>query len=558
VNAGTVNYTTASTAACSAEQVARHDAVYNGQNRMDAIDPDGHFIGYSEGDGELWRNWEPVDGYKHVACGVQTHYGYYVGPWYGYAGEERDTNQFLLLSSPFQFLIDNSIQWGLASAGSVHREQCGNQACLESEITYHEDYNSNPWVPANPYSALDEMSVCTYGPWVADHGHDGRPEIHPAETIWWSMPVPPGSPHVLRESRVVMLQDASRRYSDRVDDFVPDMPANLKPWAGFPRTAFVRYAFKVPSSVTPREYLHVIDSGRKRTVSTSADAALSVDATDGAVHALAFNGVPRFSIVENQPDHELGAVFDENPSQANRLHDVCVRSDGTLQGYATLKSRFGSSSADQAGFQELLLRHTSGAPAAKIVYGFPPNTIRTVGFGGAGSSDSDGTIVSYRWSFGDGTISTAANPTKSYANYGVYSVQLTVTDNDGNTASDNKLVNVPLNPLQLENGVGIAPHSRAAAPKYFIEVPQGASNLRFEIEEFDVHLSELREADLYVKFGSAPTGSSYDCAPRLLLNGNESCEFPDPAAGIWWIKVFPEEWVERRRVVVKASYTVNP
>lgn len=95
-HAGTVNYSAGSTPACSAQQIARHDAVYYNQNQIDAIDPHGHFMGYSEGDGELWRNWEPVDGYKHVACGLQTHYGYYVGPWYGYAGEERDTNQFLL------------------------------------------------------------------------------------------------------------------------------------------------------------------------------------------------------------------------------------------------------------------------------------------------------------------------------------------------------------------------------------------------------------------------------------------------------------------------------
>jgi PKD repeat protein len=50
------------------------------------------------------------------------------------------------------------------------------------------------------------------------------------------------------------------------------------------------------------------------------------------------------------------------------------------------------------------------------------------------SSDSDGTIVSHSWSFGDGTTSTAQNPTHTYPSSGVYTVRLTVTDNDG--ASD--------------------------------------------------------------------------------------------------------------------------
>jgi PKD repeat protein len=52
------------------------------------------------------------------------------------------------------------------------------------------------------------------------------------------------------------------------------------------------------------------------------------------------------------------------------------------------------------------------------------------------SSDSDGSIVSRFWSFGDGSSSTAQNPSHSYSSAGVYSVKLTVTDNDG--ASDDQ------------------------------------------------------------------------------------------------------------------------
>ena len=58
------------------------------------------------------------------------------------------------------------------------------------------------------------------------------------------------------------------------------------------------------------------------------------------------------------------------------------------------------------------------------------------------SADSDGTIVARQWSFGDGTGSTAANPVRTYANAGTYSVQLTVTDDDGATASTTQSVTV--------------------------------------------------------------------------------------------------------------------
>jgi len=58
------------------------------------------------------------------------------------------------------------------------------------------------------------------------------------------------------------------------------------------------------------------------------------------------------------------------------------------------------------------------------------------------SSDSDGTIASWSWNFGDGGMSSTQNPGHTYAAAGTFAVKLTVTDNDGAADSQNSNVTV--------------------------------------------------------------------------------------------------------------------
>ncbi len=61
------------------------------------------------------------------------------------------------------------------------------------------------------------------------------------------------------------------------------------------------------------------------------------------------------------------------------------------------------------------------------------------------SYDSDGTIKSWSWNFGDGTSSTEKNPTHKYTNSGTYTVTLQVTDNYDDTNIKTSTITIPKN-----------------------------------------------------------------------------------------------------------------
>ncbi|WP_308364743.1 MULTISPECIES: S8 family peptidase [unclassified Microbulbifer] len=84
----------------------------------------------------------------------------------------------------------------------------------------------------------------------------------------------------------------------------------------------------------------------------------------------------------------------------------------------------------------------------------------------------------------------------------------------------------------LENGVAQTNLSANTGEElhYTLEVPAGASNLQFQIS------GGSGDADLYVRFGSAPTTSSYDCRPYVGGN-SENCSISNVQAGTYYVMV---------------------
>ncbi|GAA4998239.1 M4 family metallopeptidase [Pseudoluteimonas lycopersici] len=84
----------------------------------------------------------------------------------------------------------------------------------------------------------------------------------------------------------------------------------------------------------------------------------------------------------------------------------------------------------------------------------------------------------------------------------------------------------------LTKGVAVTGQSASTGSSlnYSLVVPAGASNLTFTMS------GGSGDADLYVKFGSAPTDSSYDCRPYKSGN-SESCSFTSPSAGTYYVRI---------------------
>ncbi len=81
--------------------------------------------------------------------------------------------------------------------------------------------------------------------------------------------------------------------------------------------------------------------------------------------------------------------------------------------------------------------------------------------------------------------------------------------------------NVPVTGLGAASGASLA---------YTVNVPSGSAQLKVTIA------GGSGDADLYVRSGSAPTDTVYNCRPYLSGN-NETCTINAPAAGTWHVRV---------------------
>ena len=121
----------------------------------------------------------------------------------------------------------------------------------------------------------------------------------------------------------------------------------------------------------------------------------------------------------------------------------------------------------------------------------------TVNFDASDSADSDGTIIDYSWTLGNGESANSIETSTTFSDPGTYQVVLTVTDNTGATGSATITVNViDSNDPVTTVSVAIAQGSDDAEEK-----PDGSTNL----SSSDLEMVEERETQIVgLRFANTP------------------------------------------------------
>ena len=133
--------------------------------------------------------------------------------------------------------------------------------------------------------------------------------------------------------------------------------------------------------------------------------------------------------VNDAADGNNNGVSDANGHDAKRVTVVVVWTNNVTHQSAQL--------SESSLFSDGQINYKAPAHNAAPTVSCPSSSVndKTVTFN-AVASDSDGTIASVSWDFGDSTTGTGTSVTHTYASYGTFTIVNTVVDNGGSSANN--------------------------------------------------------------------------------------------------------------------------
>ena len=290
----------------------------------------------------------------------------------------------------------------------------------------------------------------------------------------------------------------------------------------------------------PQNQAPTVSAGADQTIALPTDAPLNGSCSD--------DGLPLGNALSCVWSGPVGVSF-ADPGSA--ITTASFSAAGTYS--LTLTSNDGELSAGDTSVITVNAAPVNQAPTANagVDQTVNLNDIATL----SGSCNDDGlpvgAVVTANWTGDIGvsfTNASSANTTATFSGIGTYTVNLSCNDSELSN-SDSAVISVTDSSGNvLINGVPVTDISGAAKEQMFytMEIPSGSSDLSF------VTAGSSGDADLYVKFGSQPTLSDYDCRGNSSTS-NETCNITSIQTGTYHVMV--EAWNAISGVSLTGSFT---
>ncbi len=193
------------------------------------------------------------------------------------------------------------------------------------------------------------------------------------------------------------------------------------------------------AEVTPDPVTITIGASGLSTLSLTADPpVLPLEGGSAALRVTALD--ENFNPLSNIP-----VTLSTNAGQLNSRGNVIATNVNGVEEDLLTTTVTANVTASSGGVEVSITVHveTNEGPTASFVYSpTSPKVGEKVNFNASGSTDQDGSIVSYQWDFGDGRGDSGETVTHKYKNVGTFTVVLVVEDNSGNRGTASQTVNV--------------------------------------------------------------------------------------------------------------------